>query len=148
LLDEIGDMPFNLQTRLLRVLQEREVTRLGSSERHPVDVRVISATHCDINKLIQEQRFREDLFYRLNGMQVHIPALRQRQDIDNIIAKLTQRYQGGAMHPAALDLLKNQEWRGNIRQLEQAIRLAVALAGEGLAILPEHFPGLEQPEEM
>ncbi|MDO7896273.1 sigma-54-dependent Fis family transcriptional regulator [Pseudomonas citrulli] len=147
LLDEIGDMPFNLQTRLLRVLQEREVTRLGSSERHPVDVRVISATHCDIHKLIEEHRFREDLFYRLNGMQVRIPALRQRQDMEDIITKLTQRYQGGAIHPAALELLKNQEWRGNIRQLEQVIRLAVALAGAGLVILPEHFPGLEQPDE-
>lgn len=146
LLDEIGDMPFNLQTRLLRVLQEREVTRLGSSERHPVDVRVISATHCDIKKFIQEHRFREDLFYRLNGLQVNIPALRQRQDIDGIIAKLTQRYQAGAVHPDAWELMKHQEWRGNIRQLEQAIRLAVALAGEGLVILPEHFPGLEQPD--
>jgi len=146
LLDEIGDMPFNLQTRLLRVLQEREVTRLGSSERHPVDVRVISATHCDIKKFIQDHRFREDLFYRLNGLQVNIPALRQRQDIDGIIARLTQRYQAGGIHPDAWELIKHQEWRGNIRQLEQAIRLAVALAGEGLVILPEHFPGLEQPD--
>ncbi|MCK9801391.1 sigma-54-dependent Fis family transcriptional regulator [Pseudomonas sp. MAFF 302030] len=145
LLDEIGDMPFTLQTRLLRVLQEREVTRLGSSERHPIDVRVISATHCDIKKLIQERRFREDLFYRLNGVQICIPALRERQDLENIILTLTQRYQGGSIHPDALKLIKQQEWRGNIRQLEQAIRLAVVLAGAGLVILEEHFPGLDQP---
>lgn len=145
LLDEIGDMPFILQTRLLRVLQEREVTRLGSSERHAVDVRVISATHCDIQSLIHERRFREDLFYRLSGIKIQIPALRQRQDMDSVILRLIQRYQGGSLHPESLELIKQQEWRGNIRQLEQAIRLAVALAGEALVILPEHFPGFEQP---
>ncbi|HCE6398833.1 TPA: sigma-54-dependent Fis family transcriptional regulator [Pseudomonas putida] len=142
LLDEIGDMPLALQTRLLRVLQERVITRLGSSERHPINVRIVSATHCDVNKLISERKFREDLFYRLNGLQVQMPILRQRQDIERLIQVLIEKYQGGTLHPESLSLLVQQEWPGNIRQLEQSIRLAVALAEIGNVILPEHFPGL------
>lgn len=142
LLDEIGDMPITLQTRLLRVLQERVITRLGSSECHPINVRILGATHCDVQKLISERHFREDLFYRLNGLQVHIPTLRQRQDIEQLIQRLRGKYKGGALHLDTLALLSQQEWPGNIRQLEQSIRLAVALAGAGEIIFPEHFPGL------
>lgn len=142
LLDEIGDMPIALQTRLLRVLQERVITRLGSSDCHPLNVRIIGATHCDVQKLISDRHFREDLFYRLNGLQVHIPTLRQRQDIEPLIQRLREKYKGGSLHPDSLALLVQQEWPGNIRQLEQSIRLAVALAGAGEIILPEHFPGL------
>lgn len=142
LLDEIGDMPVALQTRLLRVLQDKVITRLGSSERQPIDIRVIGATHCDIEKLIAERHFREDLFYRLNGFQVHLPALRERSDHHLLIQHLIERYSGGALHPDSMELLMYQQWPGNIRQLEQNIRLAIALAGEGEVILPEHFPGL------
>lgn len=147
LLDEIGDMPAALQTRLLRVLQERRVTRLGSSESLPLDVRIISATHCDLPKLISERNFREDLYYRLNGVQVHLPALRERQDVNQLIETLLRRYGGCHLHPGSLQLLRAQRWPGNIRQLEQALRLASALAGEGEEILPEHLPVVTSTNE-
>lgn len=147
LLDEIGDMPAPLQTRLLRVLQERRVTRLGSSESLPLDVRIISATHCDLPKLISERNFREDLYYRLNGVQVRLPALRERQDLSQLIETLLRRYGGYHLHPDSLQLLRAQRWPGNIRQLEQVLRLASALAGEGEEILPEHLPDLYPSNE-
>lgn len=142
LLDEIGDMPAPLQTRLLRVLQERRVTRLGSSESRPLDVRIISATHCDLPSLIGERRFREDLYYRLNGFQANLPALCERKDLDHLIATLLNRYGKCRLHPESLELLLVQRWPGNIRQLEQALRLASALAEEHGEILPEHLSGL------
>jgi transcriptional regulator of acetoin/glycerol metabolism len=147
LLDEIGDMPAALQTRFLRVLQERRVTRLGSSESVPLDVRIISATHCDLPKLISERNFREDLYYRLNGAQVRLPALRERQDLSQLIETLLGRFGGCHLHPSSLQLLSAQRWPGNIRQLEQALRLASALAGQGEVILPEHFPGFTPSNE-
>lgn len=142
LLDEIGDMPAALQTRLLRVLQERRVTRLGSSDSIPLDIRIISATHCDLLGLIGERKFREDLYYRLDGMQVRLPALRERQDLNHLIETLLQRHGGGCLHPDSWQLLRAQHWQGNIRQLEQVLRLAAALAGPGEEISPEHLPNL------
>lgn len=147
LLDEIGDMPAALQTRLLRVLQERRVTRLGSSESVPLDVRIVSATHCDLPELIKARSFREDLYYRLNGVQVRLPALRERQDLSLVIETLLRRYGGCHLHPASLQLLRTQRWPGNIRQLEQALRLASALAGEGQEILPEHLPDISPSDQ-
>jgi transcriptional regulator of acetoin/glycerol metabolism len=140
-------MPAALQTRLLRVLQERRVTRLGSSESVPLDVRIVSATHCDLPELIKARNFREDLYYRLNGVQVRLPALRERQDLSQVIETLLRRYGGCHLHPASLQLLRTQRWPGNIRQLEQALRLASALAGEGEEILPEHLPDLSPLNE-
>lgn len=142
LLDEIGDMPAPLQTRLLRVLQERQVTRLGSSQSRPFDVRVISATHCDLPKLISERRFREDLYYRLNGYTVQLPALRERKDLASLIDTLLRRHGHCHLHTDALACLLGQPWPGNIRQLEQVLRLASALAEDNGEILPEHLCGL------
>ncbi|HBS79293.1 MAG TPA: Fis family transcriptional regulator [Pseudomonas sp.] len=140
LLDEIGDMPTALQTRLLRVLQERQVTRLGSSESRSLDLRIVSATHCNLTQLIRERHFREDLYYRLNGVQIHLPALHERRDLSYLIQTLLLRYGSCYLSPESLTLILAQRWPGNIRQLEQTLRLACALAGEGEEILPEHLP--------
>lgn len=142
LLDEIGDMPTILQSRLLRVLQERQITRLGSSSPKSLNVRIVSATHCDLELMISEGKFREDLFYRLAGLQVVLPALRERQDIDHIIESLLSRYAVDKIDEQCLESLRGSEWRGNIRELEQVIRLAAALSEEGGVILPEHLIGL------
>lgn len=142
LLDEIGDMPFLLQSRLLRVLQEKAVTKIGSSDRSSLDIRIVCATHCDVNQLIAEKHFREDLYYRINGLKVSLPPLRNRKDVHALIKRLCLALQGGALSAESLELLLNQKWPGNIRQLEQSIKLAVALAGPGVTLLPEHFPNL------
>ncbi|TDF81579.1 sigma-54-dependent Fis family transcriptional regulator [Pseudomonas sp. H9] len=139
LLDEIGDMPLALQTRLLRVLQERCLTRLGATTSIPLDVRVISATHCDLQQLIARRGFREDLYYRLSGLEVRLPALRQRTDLDLLIDRLAQRYNSPALHPETRRVLKGRDWPGNIRQLEQALRLAAALAQGESWVMPEHL---------
>ncbi|KTB95213.1 Fis family transcriptional regulator [Pseudomonas syringae ICMP 11293] len=140
LLDEIGDMPAALQTRLLRVLQEREITRLGSSKRQPLDVRVISATHCDLSQHIAARQFRQDLYYRLNGLSVPLPALREREDLDILIERLRLRHAGPPLHTLALQALRRQNWPGNVRQLEQTLRLASALAQDEALIRLEHLP--------
>ncbi|MDD2047845.1 sigma-54-dependent Fis family transcriptional regulator [Pseudomonas putida] len=140
LLDEIGDMPAALQTRLLRVLQEREITSLGSSVRRPLDVRVISATHCDLAQRMTSQLFREDLYYRLNGLTINLPPLRQRNDLPLLIERLRLRHGVPPLHPEVLQMLQQHTWPGNIRQLEQALRLAAALAsGESMTLLC-HLP--------
>ncbi|WP_422418337.1 sigma-54-dependent Fis family transcriptional regulator [Pseudomonas sp. GZD-222] len=146
LLDEIGDMPAALQTRLLRVLQEREITRLGSTTRRKLDVRVISATHCDLQQRMLEKVFREDLYYRLNGLQVRLPTLRERQDLTTLIDRLRQRYNAPPLEHKALQALHRQAWPGNIRQLEQTLRLAAALASGEPIILLEHLPADIQAE--
>lgn len=140
LLDEIGDMPAALQTRLLRVLQEREITRLGSSQRRPLDIRVISATHCDLPQRMAARQFREDLYYRLNGLSVSLPALREREDLDILIERLRLRHAGPPLHSLALQALRRQNWPGNVRQLEQTLRLASALAQDEAMIRLEHLP--------
>lgn len=140
LLDEIGDMPAALQTRLLRVLQEREITRLGSSKRQPLDVRVISATHCDLSQHMAARQFRQDLYYRLNGLSVPLPALREREDLDILIERLRLRHAGPPLHTLALQALRRQNWPGNVRQLEQTLRLASALAQDEALIRLEHLP--------
>lgn len=137
-LDEIGDMPASLQTRLLRVLQERSVMRIGDSRENPVDMLVICATHRDIEKLIKSNLFREDLYYRLNGFVLRIPPLRERTDIVAIIEALFTRWlaQDAGGKPILLDQLLTSEavrclarhsWPGNVRELEHTIRTLIAL---------------------
>ena len=131
-LDEIGDMPAHLQTRLLRVLAEREIFALGAEEPVPLDVQVISATHQDLQAMIQSKSFREDLYYRLGGAVVRLPALRERSDRAWLIRTLLEAEQRGAfLQPQALDLLLACPWPGNIRQLLNSLRYAVALAEDG-----------------
>ena len=136
-------MPLSLQTRLLRVLQERSVTRLGSSESRPVNVRVISATHCDLHALVESKNFREDLFYRLKGLEIQLPALRERRDKRQLIDQLLSNAGANRLLEQSYHLLLGYHWPGNIRELENAIKLAVALAGPGEEIGTEHFPGYQ-----
>ena len=140
LLDEIGDMPPALQTRLLRVLQERRLNRLGSSETRPLDVRVISATHCDLSKRIDEKQFRDDLYFRLNGLRIPLPPLRHRSDREALVQSLLARFGHYRAHHDTLACLLAHQWPGNIRELEQTLRLATILAGDQPEILPSHLP--------
>ncbi len=127
LLDEIGDMDFKLQAKLLMVLQDREFQRLGGKETVRVDVRVMAATHCDLHKAIQNQAFREDLYYRLNVINIHIPPLRERKD--DILA-LAQRFlnkhadgnQMPPLTPALQQAMLQYEWPGNVRELENLMQ--------------------------
>lgn len=133
LLDEIGDMPLALQTRLLRVLEERQVVPIGG-EPQAVDVRIISATHRNLLERVADGSFREDLYYRLNGLEIALPALRERSDkaqlLDFILAEEAGR-QAVQLDPAARRLLLDFIWPGNVRQLRNVLRTLVALCEDG-----------------
>ncbi|HCF6145110.1 sigma-54-dependent Fis family transcriptional regulator [Pseudomonas aeruginosa] len=143
-LDEVGDMPLELQGRLLRVLQERSLSRLGSNQLIKVDCALICATHRDLQQLSAEQGFREDLYYRINGLRVSLPALRERRDLGALIQHLlraeTTGQQSLQLSPAALQALLDYHWPGNIRQLYQCLRLAAALAEDDGEIGVQHLP--------
>jgi len=135
LLDEIGDMPMRLQVKLLRVLQEHQVRPVGSTEALQVDVRVISATHRDLQLLLRDGRFREDLFYRLNVVNIKIPTLDdRREDIPLLVASFLQiiaqeaEQERKVYAPEAVEMLVTAEWPGNIRQLYNVVRQNVALS--------------------
>jgi len=147
-LDEIGDMPNALQSRLLRVIAERELIPVGGTEPRSVDIKIVSASHHDLRKLVAEGRFREDLFYRLNAASLNLPPLRERTDFEWLLDRLVgerARLVGGAarLSPAARLALIRHGWPGNIRELVNAIDLAMALCdGETIqpSDLPEFFP--------
>ncbi|MBK6676071.1 MAG: propionate catabolism operon regulatory protein PrpR [Rhodocyclaceae bacterium] len=156
-LDEIGDMPVSLQTRLLRILQEREVVRLGGVQPIPVDVRVIAATHCDLTEWIQKGRFRADLYYRLNILRVALPPLRsRREDIGVLAQKLLQgslRRQGCALQAEQvlaplLSTLHEYYWPGNVRELENVMERFAAYLGAAESLAGIDYDGfiLEAPE--
>jgi two-component system response regulator HydG len=137
LLDEIGDLPMTVQPKLLRVLQEREIQRVGSSATIQVDARVIAASNIDLRAAVAEKRFREDLLYRLNVVPIHVAPLRERaEDIpilaDHFIEKVSRREGLPPKHlsPEAVRRLCEYHWPGNVRQLEYAIEMAVTLSGE------------------
>ncbi len=146
-LDEIGDMPLSLQAKLLRVLQDREIERLGSEKVIKVDVRVIAATNRDIYKLVQEGQFREDLYYRLNVVPIHVPPLRERkEDIPLLVEHFLQTYNSKyhkkvKLSPDAIESLIEYNWPGNIRELENTIeRLVVMHEGTVRSVdLPPHI---------
>jgi transcriptional regulator with GAF, ATPase, and Fis domain len=138
-LDEIGEMPLNLQVKLLRVLEERVVCRVGDTRPEPVDIRVVAATHRNLDEAIREGRFREDLYYRLHVVRIHLPPLRERGDDVIVLAKylLTRAAeQHGApargFSPATLTLLRRHAWPGNVRELENRIHRAVVLCDRPL----------------
>jgi transcriptional regulator of acetoin/glycerol metabolism len=135
-LDEIGDMPLMLQTRLLRVLEEREIVPLGSEQTIAVELHVISATHRDVRLMIENGEFREDLFYRLNGITLHLPLLRDRADKVALIQTLLLEENAGAdsieIADDAFAKLLSYSWPGNIRQLRNALRTAAALCRDGV----------------
>ncbi|QDF99446.1 AAA family ATPase [Azoarcus sp. DD4] len=143
-LDEIGDMPLHLQTRLLRVLAEREVLPLGAEKPVPVNLTVVAASHRDLRKLIAEGSFREDLYYRLCGAILYLPPLRERRDRDYLIARLlaaegAEMGTTAALDPAARGLLLAYDWPGNVRQLRNVLRFALAVC-DGERILPQDLP--------
>jgi transcriptional regulator of acetoin/glycerol metabolism len=142
-LDEIGDMPLSIQARLLRLLEEKEVVPLGSVTSVPVDIRVISATHEDLEALVARGEFRMDLFYRLNGVSLTLPALRFRADRAALIERVAQEENGGApitIAPEARAIFSGYAWPGNIRELRNALRTAIAFA-EGGTLEVSHLPG-------
>lgn len=136
-LDEIGEMPLEIQAKLLRVLQERELQRIGSSESIYLNIRVIAASNTDLEAAIEQRRFRQDLYYRLNVVPVRVPPLRDRiSDIpllaDHFIEKVCRREDMPAkrLSPDAVDALYDCDWPGNVRQLEHTIETAIALSGD------------------
>jgi DNA-binding NtrC family response regulator len=142
LLDEIGEMPLLLQAKLLRVLQEREVDRVGGKEPVPVDVRIVATTNRDLQRECREGRFREDLYYRLNVFPIKLPPLRERPaDIPLLAAHFAEKFSLSeektirGFTAEGIALLKNRPWRGNIRELENVIRRAVLLcAGDAIGV--------------
>ena len=146
-LDEIGDMPLELQAKLLRVLQEREFQRLGSSETVRVDVRVVAATNADLLERVGQGAFREDLYYRLNVVPMHLPPLRARiGDVAALTRHFVEKVCRAEDLPAkqisreALARLTAYTWPGNVRQLENAVERAVVLSGERTMLYPSDFP--------
>ncbi|MHA6491914.1 sigma-54-dependent Fis family transcriptional regulator [Pseudomonas borbori] len=144
-LDEIGDMPLTLQAKLLRVLQEGEVRPLGNTETHKVDVRIIAATHHNLRSLVEEGRFREDLFYRLAQFPIELPALRERdQDILTLARHFADKASAFLQRDpcrwadSTLDHLAGYSFPGNVRELKGVVERAVLLC-EGGELLPEHF---------
>ena len=143
-LDEIGDMPLNLQARLLRVLQERVVVPLGGVRAQPVDIAIICATHRRLKEAIAEGRFREDLYYRLNGLQVKLPPLRERTDLDALVAHMIAQLGCDGRHVRASDevlaLFARHRWPGNLRQLSSLLRTALAMLEDEDVIHVRHLP--------
>jgi transcriptional regulator of acetoin/glycerol metabolism len=136
-LDEIGDMPLALQARLLRVLSEREVLPVGATRAVPVNIRVIAATHAPLETLVREGRFRDDLYYRLNGAQIELPPLRARSDLAAMIGRLLG---GRTLQPEARARLLAHPWPGNLRELRNVLDFALSVCPEGpigLDDLPE-----------
>ncbi|MBH3425188.1 sigma-54-dependent Fis family transcriptional regulator [Pseudomonas gessardii] len=142
-LDEIGDMPLPTQARLLRVLQERCVQPVGSSELFPVDLRIISATNRSLREQVQIGRFREDLYYRIGGLTLELPPLRERSDKQALFKQLWQQHreptQWAGLSADVLALFEQHPWPGNLRQVSSVIQVALAMA-EDQPIRPEHLP--------
>ncbi len=142
-LDEIGDLKQELQAKLLRVLQQREIERVGGERSIPVDVRIIAATNRNLEELVREGKFREDLYYRLSVFPINLPPLRQRkQDIPHLVRHFLQQSEIGKtlrLQPEALEALLQYDWPGNIRELENVVERAVILA-ENNTITPDILP--------
>jgi len=146
-LDEIGETSPAMQIKLLRVLQERRIRRVGGTEEIEVNVRVITATNQDLEAMVRERKFREDLFYRINVIAIHMPALREKpEDIPALAEHFLEKYRrlvgkpiAGGISKAALECLETHDWPGNVRQLENVVERAVALEGTD-QIQPESLP--------
>jgi two-component system response regulator PilR (NtrC family) len=136
MLDEVADLPLPMQVKLLRAIQERRVRKIGATVEEPVDVRIISATHQDLARCVEQGRFRQDLFYRLNVIELSLPPLRERIDdlaplVDAILARLAGPGQA-ALGPGVLDALRAYSFPGNIRELENVLERALAFANDGV----------------
>jgi len=134
LLDEIGEMPVSLQVKLLRALQERQIRPIGSTQHIPVNVRVISATNVDLERAMESGQFREDLFYRLNVVNLHIPSLTERSEDIPLLAHYFLKKADAdvsrvtSFAPGAMELMVKAPWPGNVRQLENVVQQTVALS--------------------
>ncbi|MAF92964.1 MAG: Fis family transcriptional regulator [Bdellovibrionaceae bacterium] len=147
-LDEVGELPLNIQVKLLRAIQERIIRKVGATEDQKVNVRIIAATNRDLQSMVNEGSFREDLFYRLNVININTPALRERTDDIPLLAKhFLKKYSErmgkgiGAISDEAMEILKSYNYPGNVRELENIIERTVALEAGG-SILPESLPPL------
>jgi transcriptional regulator with PAS, ATPase and Fis domain len=141
-LDEIGELPLELQSKLLRVLQEKEIRPVGGLKSIPIEARIIAATNCDLKSLVKEKRFREDLYYRLAVFPLAVKPLRDRkEDILLLSRHFIELLKPGhpGFSPAAIRMMETYPWPGNVRELENCIEYAVILAGQD-RIKPEHFP--------
>ncbi|MGW8193649.1 MAG: sigma-54 interaction domain-containing protein, partial [Desulforhopalus sp.] len=157
-LDEIGDMKSSLQAKLLRVIQEKEFEPVGAFKSIPVNTRILAATHCDLETLVQEGQFREDLYYRLSVVPLHIPPLKERiEDIPLLIDSFLDKYAKSrgrepfTFSPKAMAAIQHYAWRGNVRELENLIQHMVILySGKEVhyADLPEKFHGVEIPQDI
>ena len=152
-LDEVGDIALGLQPKLLRALQEREFERLGSARTKKVDVRVVAATHRNLEDMIVEKQFRSDLYYRLNVFPISIPPLRERrQDIPLLVRHFAEQFAQrmnkpvGAISPETMDALTRCEWPGNIRELQNIIERAVILHQEGNLSVKRSWLSRESPQ--
>ena len=144
-LDEIGDMPLGMQVKVLRALQERQIERVGGVKSIAVDVRIIAATHQNLETMVAEGRFRQDLFYRLQGVTLRLPSLRERVDdlpilVSHLLERAAQRLSRApaTVSPEAMRCLWTYQWPGNVRELQSALEAAMVLS-DGV-ILPEHLP--------
>ena len=157
--DEIGNVPPETQAKLLRVIQERDFMRLGGMETIKVDVRIIAATNVDLRQMMEEGKFREDLFYRLHVISIHLPPLRDRKDdIPLLLHHFLEKYgeenrkTGLEVTPEAMDLLSEYDWPGNVRELENVVERAVVLAAGpriGVELIPDHVrkaPNFHMPQ--
>jgi transcriptional regulator with PAS, ATPase and Fis domain len=145
-LDEISEMPLTLQTKLLRVLEDKEVRPLGANQSEKVDTRVLSASNRNLDELVRNGKFRQDLYYRLNVIRIELPALRQRsEDIPLLVRYFIEKFAAGAkrnvegIQDDALAALKSYDWPGNIRELEHTVERAVLL-GKGTLVGAEDLP--------
>jgi len=155
-LDEIGDMPLELQPKLLRVLQEQEFERLGSTRTIRVDVRIVAATNRDLSQMVQERRFRADLFYRLHVFPISLPPLRERiEDIPLLVRHFVEKFADrmnkniDTIPDEVMEILKHHSWPGNIRELQNFIERAVILSAGPVLCAPlgdlKHFPQAQTP---
>ncbi len=146
LLDEISEIPYALQAKLLRVLQEMKITRVGSTEEIPIDVRIIATTNKNIDELINSGKFREDLFFRLNVFPINLPPLRERKDdipllIDHFLRLFQNKYQfkEKKIAPELMDRIMKYDWPGNVRQLQHMLERAILFSGKETTITEKHF---------
>ena len=152
-LDEIGNLSMQLQSKLLTVLQKREVVRLGTNKSIPVDIRLISATNMPIYEMVEESTFRQDLLYRINTVEIHLPSLRERMDdipllCDHFIKMYCGKYRKPIkkMSPIALKKLQKYQWPGNIRELQHALERAIIMSDSNM-LSPDDFFFLNQKAE-
>ncbi len=153
-LDEIGDMPLHLQVKLLRVLQEKTITRIGSTKSISIDTRVIAATNQNIAEMVQKKEFRQDLYYRLNVVSIEIPPLRKRKTdiiplIDHFVKKFNQKYQlQKRLSPNLLKYFVEYDWPGNVRELENIIERILVLSEEcEICYSPSLLPWTSETEQ-